>query len=188
MIPILVAIRRQKGNSICHCSSWKVCEVTLNWGKLLLHYQNYSVLAGEERGLFAPKEEMLNRSMAIFLHIICYLGMRWSKAVNVIIFYSAIKGLSNCVKLKSLRSNKFKQQLSKYFPSATLPIRLTFKQKQTKNLPFWVSTTPAVWFPQQSVVLLLGPLVRNKSTPTNDKFYLHEFPPPRSSHSLTYSL
>lgn len=108
--------------------------------------------------------------------------------MNAIIFYSAIKSLSNCVKLKSLRSNKFKQQLSKYFPSAALLIRLTCKQKQTNNLPSQVYTTPAIWFPQQSVVLLLAPLVRNKCTPTNEKFFLHEFPPPKRSHPVTHSL
>lgn len=125
--------------------------------------------------------------MANFLHMICYLAMRWSKAVNAVIFYSAIKSLSNYMKLKSLRSNKFKQQLSKYFPSAALLLRLTCKQKQTQTLPSQVYTPPAFWFPQ-SVVLLLGPLARNKCTPTNKKFYLHEFPPTRRSPPLTHSL
>lgn len=113
------------------------------------------------KDIVCPTEEMLNSSMASFLHVICYLGMRWSNAVNAFTFYSAIESLSNYIKLKSLRSNKFKQQLSKYSPSAALLIRLICEQKQTKNLPSQVYTTPTVWFPQQSTVLLLGPLVRN---------------------------
>lgn len=61
-----------------------------------------------------------------------------------------LKSLSNYVKLKSLRSNKFKQQLSKDSLSAALVIRWTCKQKQNKNPLAQVYTTPAVWFPQQS--------------------------------------
>lgn len=113
------------------------------------------------KGAVCPTEEMLNSSMASFLHVICYVRMRWSNAVNAFTFYSPIESLSNYVKTKPLRSNKFKQQLSKYSPSAALLVRLTCEQKQTKNPPSQVYTTPAVWFPQQSIVLLLGPLVRN---------------------------
>lgn len=113
------------------------------------------------KAVVCPTEEMLNSSMASFLHVICYLGMRWSNAVNAFTFYSPIESLSNYVKTKPLRSNKFKQQLSKYSPSAALLIRLTCEQKQTKIPPSQVYTTPAVWFPQQSIVPLLGPLVRS---------------------------